>query len=327
MKRVFSAIVAVVCLLLSACGGDADSFRLRLGHDQPDGHPYDLAAERFAQAVDSATAGAVTIAVYPAAQLGDSPEQIEGLHLGTLDLAVAAFSHASQFCKEFGLFGAPFLFRDEAHFAAVFDGEVGNILEETCNQHYETRLLSVLTSGYRVLFNGKHPVQSAQDLVGLKVRVMGGEADALTWQAFGAIPSPMPYSEVYSALQAGVIDGAENEPVSIQANKFYEAARYITPTNHLVLPMGLFISDKTLTRLPEQYRTVVREQARAAAVWQRELMQKRNAEALTEMQKLGVQLSSVEPASLQEKGKAIQDQVAQKLGVQDLLAKVRAAGH
>ena len=327
MKRVSTAIVVAVCLLLSACGGDADSFNLRLGHDQPDGHPYDLAAERFAQAVDSATAGAVTIAVYPAAQLGDSPEQIEGLHLGTLDLAVAAFSHASQFCKEFGLFGAPFLFRDEAHFAAVFDGEVGNILEETCNQHYATRLLSTLTSGYRVLFNGKRPVQSAEDLVGLKVRVMGGEADALTWQAFGAIPSPMPYSEVYSALQAGVIDGAENEPVSIQANKFYEAARYITPTNHLVLPMGLFISDKTLTRLPEQYRAVVREQARAAAVWQRELMLKRNSEALTEMQKLGVQLSTVETTSLEEKGTAIQDQVAQKLGVQDLLAKVRAAGN
>ncbi|MEX2284198.1 MAG: TRAP transporter substrate-binding protein, partial [Gemmatimonadota bacterium] len=328
MKREQPAMAVVVCIVLvCACTRGTDTFELRLGHDQTDGHPYDLAAERFAHGVDSATAGAVTISIFPAAQLGDSPEQIEGLYLGTLDLAVAAFSHASQFCKEFGLFGAPFLFEDEAHFAAVFDGEVGNILDEACNQHYSTRLLATFTSGYRLLFNGKRPVESAADLAGLKIRVMGGEADALTWQAFGAIPVPMPYSEVYSALQAGVIDGAENEAVSIQANKFYEAARYFAPTNHLVLPMGLFISDKTLSRLPENYREIVKREAREAAAWQRSLMMDRNAGALAEMQKLGVQVSNLESETLREKSIVIQDQVAAKLGVQELLAKVRAAAN
>jgi TRAP-type transport system periplasmic protein len=322
------SIVAIGAILLfTACGRDANTFRLKLGHDQTDGHPYDLAAERFAQGVSEATNGAVTIAVFPAAQLGDSPEQIEGLYLGTLDLALAAFSHASQFCPEFGLFGAPFLFRDEAHFAAVFDGAVGAVIADSCSKRYSIRLLSTLTSGYRVLFNGKRPVQTAADLRGLKIRVMAGEADALTWRAFGAIPVPMPYSEVYSALQAGVIDGAENEPVSVQANKFYEAARYFAPTNHLVLPMGLFISEKTLARLPEQYREVLRAQARAAAQWQRSLMAQQNAAALTEMQARGAQLSTLQSSELREKSIGIQDEVARKLGQTDLLAKVRAAGN
>jgi tripartite ATP-independent transporter DctP family solute receptor len=313
---------------MSACASrDPAAITLRLAHDQPTGHPYDLAATRFARSVEQASGGAVRVSVFPAAQLGDAPEQIEGLHLGTLDLALAAFSHASQFCTELGLFGAPYLFESERHFAAVFDGAIGDDLDRACNARYGVRLLSTLTSGDRVLFNGRRPVQRAADLAGLKVRVMGGEADALTWQAFGAIPVPMPYSEVYSALQAGVIDGAENEPVSIVSNRFYEAAGHIAPTRHLVLPMGLFISERTLSRLPEAQRSMLREQAREAAQWQRALMAERNAAALTEMQqRYGVRLSDLDPAELREKGRTVQDHVAATLQLQGLLAKVRAAG-
>ena len=325
MIRCLSVLITLG--VVAACGGgDGTGITLRLGHDQPDGHPYDLAADRFAQAVQEATSGAVRISVYPAAQLGDSPEQIEGLHLGTLDLAVAAFSHASQFCAELGLFGAPFLFENEAHFAAVFDGDVGRLLDEACDRRYDIRLLSTLTSGDRMLINGRRAVERASDLSGLKIRVMGGEADALTWQAFGAIPVPMPYSEVYSALQAGVIDGAENEPVSILSNRFYEAANHLAPTRHLVLPMGLFISDRTLTRLPEPHRALLREQARQAAVWQRTLMSERNGAALAEMRdRHGVAVSAIDATHLREQGRAVQDRVAQRLGTTDLLARIRAA--
>jgi TRAP-type transport system periplasmic protein len=317
--------MAVVAAAVAGCTPDRAPFELRLGHDQPQGHPYDLGVRRFADRVQEATGGVVRIQIFPSAQLGDSPEQFEGLHLGTQDLALAAFSHASQFCDEFGLFGAPFLFEDEQHFAAVFDGEVGRLLDRSCRERYKAGLLSTFTSGYRLLFNGRRPVRSAADLAGLKIRVMGGEADALTWQVFGAIPSPMPYSEVYSALQFGVIDGAENEPVSILTNRFYEAAQYFAQTNHLVLPMGLFVSERTLTRLPDSYREIVQREAREAAVWQRELITRRNAEAIAEMQeKHRVQLSTPDIEELRARGAAIQDQVAAKLGLEELLAKVRA---
>lgn len=315
-------------MVLAACATDRGGYDLRLGHDQTDGHPYDLAVDTFAQRVYDATAGAVRIRVFPAAQLGDSPEQVEGLRMGTLDMTLAAFSHASQFCPEFGLFGAPFLFENDAHFAAVFDGDVGTDLEQACADRYSVRLLSTLTSGYRVLFNGRRPVESAADLRGLKIRVMAGEADALTWETFGAMPVPMPYSEVYSALQAGVIDGAENEAASILANKFYEAARHLAPTNHLVLPMGLFISTDTFDRLPSEYREVVREHARAVAVWQRELMAERNASAVEEMRaEYGVQISSLDASELRHRSTGIQDQVADGLGLTELLQKIRAAAH
>lgn len=323
---IVATLIAVSALSSAGCGGGAGESILRLGHDQTDGHPYDLAAERFARRVEQATDGELRIRIFPAAQLGDSPEQIEGLRMGTLDLALAAFSHASQFCPEFGLFGAPFLFEDTAHFAAVFDGEVGTILDRACREHYSIRLLATFTSGYRVLFNGTRPVETATDLEGLKIRVMGGEADALTWRAFGAIPVPMPYSEVYSALQAGVIDGAENEPASILANKFYEAAPYFAPTHHLVLPMGLFVSEATFQGLSEEHREVLRSQARSAAVWQRELMAERNGAALVEMRdSFGVRISDVEASELRDRALPLQDQVADRLGLADLLARVRAA--
>jgi TRAP-type C4-dicarboxylate transport system substrate-binding protein len=208
----------------------------------------------------------------------------------------------------------------------VFDGAVGDDLDRACAERYGIRLLSTLTSGDRVLFNGRRAVNGIADLSGLKLRVMGGEADALTWQAFGAIPVPMPYSEVYSALQAGVIDGAENEPVSILTNRFYEAAGFIALTRHLVLPMGLFVSDRTLSRLAERDRAMLREEARKAAAWQRTLMAERNNAALTEMQeRFGVRLTELDLADLRARGRPVQDAVAAKLHLQDLLAKVRAA--
>lgn len=306
-----------------------DGIYLRLGHDQPTGHPYDLAASRFARNVEAASGGRIRVAVYSASQLGDSPEQIEGLHLGTLDLALAAFSHASQFCLELGLFGAPYLFEGDRHFAAVFDGPIGDDLDRACGRRYGIRLLATLTSGDRVLFNGRRAVERGADLAGLKVRVMGGEADALTWQAFGAIPVPMPYSEVYSALQAGVIDGAENEPVSIVTNRFYETAPHIAPTGHLVLPMGMFISERRLDRLSDADRALVRDQARQAAAWQRTLMTERNTAALADMAaRHGVRVSRVNAAELREKARPVQERVADRLQLHDLLARVRAAaGH
>jgi tripartite ATP-independent transporter DctP family solute receptor len=325
LKPLAGCLVLAV-LALTACARSGAEYELRLGHDQTVGHPYHQAVERFAGSVAEATDGAVQISIFPAAQLGDSREQIEGLRLGTLDLALAAFSHVSQFCSAFGLFSAPFLFEDDAHFAAVFDGEVGGLIDESCRERYSVRLLSTLTSGYRVLFNGRRPVADVSDLEGLKIRVMGGEADALSWQVFGAIPVPMPYSEVYSALQAGVIDGAENEPVSILSNKFYEAAHYLAPTNHLVLPMGLFISQRTLERLPEAYRAVLWDQAREAAVWEREFVNEQNARALSEMQeRFGVQVSRIATDELRRRSVRIQDQVAEELELSDLLEKVRAS--
>ncbi len=322
------AIVLTCAAAIAGCGGsDTTEAVLRLGHDQPAGHPYDLAAQQFARGVEEASAGTVRITVFPAAQLGDSPEQIEGLHLGTLDVALAAFSHASQFCTELGLFGAPYLFNDEEHFAAVFDGPVGEELDAACQARYGIRLLATMTSGDRVFFNGRRAVERMEDLAGLKVRVMGGEADASTWQAFGAMPVPMPYSEVYSALQAHVIDGAENEPASILSNRFYEAAPFIAPTQHLVLPMGLFISDRTLSRLSEPERQLLRKEALKAAQWERTFMAERNASALAEMQdQHGVRVSQVDTAPLREKGRPIQDQVAEQLHLQALLVKVRQAG-
>lgn len=325
--RALFPIVLLACgASIVCCGGRSAGVSLRLGHDQPSGHPYDLAATRFADNVERASGGRIQVAVYAAAQLGDSPEQIEGLHLGTLDLALAAFSHASQFCTELGLFGAPYLFKDERHFSAVFDGPIGEDLDRACARRYGLRLLATLTSGDRVFFNRRRAVERAADLSGLKVRVMGGEADALTWQAFGASPSPMPYSEVYSALQAGVIDGAENEPVSIVSNRFYETARYIAPTRHLILPMGLFISDRVLSRLSDADQKMMRDQAREAAPWQRRLMQERNGAALAEMQqRYGVQISTVDEAELRDKARPVQERVAEKLQLQVLLARVRAA--
>jgi len=331
-KRLIVAMILVLLVVgvLSAAGqaekaGAQKEYVLRLGHDQSTGHPYDLGAKYFADNVEKATDGAVKIVIYPSAQLGDSAEQIEGLRMGTLDITVAAFAHAASFIPELDLFGAPFLFVDEAHFSNVFNGEVGEILDKASKDHYGIRLLSTFTSGYRLLFNNKRPVKTAEDLVGIKVRVMGGEANAMTWSVFGALPTPMPYSEVYSALQAGVIDGAENEPVSILMNRFYENAPYFALTKHLVLPMGVFISGDVYDKLPADYQRILKEEAVKAAKWEMTYITAENVKAIAEMEKMGVQVTTPDPSVFQAQGKEIQNLVAKKLGLIELLEKVRAA--
>jgi len=313
-------------LLFSFDSVAEEQYVLRLAHDQTSGHPYDLGAKRFGEAVEARTNGAVTIKIYPASQLGDTPEQIEGLKMGTVDLSIAAFSHVSQFIPELGIFGAPYLFESDEHFANVFDGEVGQILDEISQKRYDIRLLTTYTSGNRVLFNRKRSVFTPNDLSDLKIRVMLGPADSLTWKTFGAIATPMPYSELYSAMQAGVVDGGENEAVSVLRNRFYEPCPYIATTYHLVLPMGVFMSNKTFQELPEEYRKIVLEEAQKSAIWERDYITMMNDEALDEMiSKYGVKANLVDKVAFMEKGKPVQEVVAKELGLMDLLEKIRAA--
>jgi tripartite ATP-independent transporter DctP family solute receptor len=324
----FTKALTGALLLSTLAGGSAfaQERTLRLATDQPKGHPYDMGAEEFARLVSEKTNGEIAVEIYPAAQLGDSAEQVEGLHIGALDMTLSSFSHASQFCADLSIFGAPFLFETEEHFAAVFDGEIGDELAQSCAETYSIRLLNTFTSGYRLLFNGARPIESIGDLDGLKIRVQSGRADALTWKVFGAIPAPIPYSEVYSALQAGVIDGAENEPASILANRFYEAAPYLTNTKHLVVPMGLFISDRVFSDLSTENQTALQEAADEAATYERNLIVELNAAAIEEMTtNFGVTVTEVDVDAMRDKGQEVQALVAQELGQQDMLEKIRAA--
>ena len=319
-------ILSLFCSLFIVTNIYAAKFELRLAHDQSTGHPYDLGAQKIAENVKKATNGDVVIKIYPSSQLGDTAEQIENLRYGVIDLSIAAFAHTAAFVNELDIFGAPFLFRDAEHFSAVFDGKVGQMLDKAAQKKYQIRLISTFTSGYRLLFNGKRPVNSTADLKDLKIRVMGGEANAATWRVFGAKPVPLPYSEVYSALQAGVIDGAENEPVSILMNKFYEAAPYFAITKHLVLPMGVFMSQKSLDKLPAEYQKIIIEETKKAAIWEREYIVKKNKSSIEEMvEKYNVKVTYPDGNELVSKASGIQDDIAGKLKLEALLEEIRAA--
>ena len=155
---------------------------------------------------------------------------------------------------------------------------------------------------------------------------MAGRADTLVWSSFGAIPTPMPYSECYSALEAGVIGGGENEPVSILANKFYEPCKYFAMTDHLVLPMGLFISGKVLNKLPSEYKDIIIEEARKAAISEREDIKIKNKEAIEKMvSSFGVKATNPDKQKLMEKGVPVQDEFAKQFGLTELLTEVRNA--
>lgn len=331
-KSVIPLLTIACTFLIAGCmkqpSLESGPIVLRLAHNQPTGHPYDLGSRRFATGVGEATQGKVIVKIYPSSQLGDSPEQLEGLLLGTLDFSVAATAYASEFVPQFGLFSAPFLFADVEHFGTVFDGVAGKMLDSLAFEQYRIRFIGTLSSGDRIFFNSRRDVGDLADLNGLKVRVMSGKADAMTWGAFGAIPTPMSYSELYSALQAGVIDGAENDPASILANRFYEATPFMTVTNHLVLPMGIFASERTRKRVSPETWEIILQEAREAGAWQRLFMDQRNRDALETMQsEYGVTVSYPDRNTFIERVKTLQDEIAVELQATALLEQIRLANH
>ena len=168
----------------------------------------------------------------PNSILGDEDDLVEGMLLGTIDMAVAATAKLSSFVPEADLFSLPFLFRDYDHWAKVLDGPQGARMKEIIESKSDLILLGYWGCGTRMLFNSQKPVVTPDDLRGLKIRTMPGPVDIQTWEDLGAIPTPVAWPELYSALKQGVVDGAENDPANIIQQKFYEPCPYISLTDH-----------------------------------------------------------------------------------------------
>ncbi|BBI53814.1 hypothetical protein HORIV_62350 [Vreelandella olivaria] len=203
----------------------AESLVLRAGHSANLSEPYQKGLEKFAEVVERETNGEVTVQIFPNNQLGNEREMIEGLLLGTLDIAVPTNGVLTNFVSELSIFDLPFLFDDRQHMYRVMDGEVGERLAGSM-QDNGFKLLGFYEAGVRHIVT-QEPVNSIEDLERQSIRTMQIPAHVASFNAFGANASPLAYSELYAALESGVVDGAEAAFTNYQAQRFYEVAPYL----------------------------------------------------------------------------------------------------
>ena len=280
MKKVATitaiAMMAVGAVFASGANeestGEAKQIVFKLADNSPLSTPLCEANVKFSEYVDEATNGAIKIEVYPDAQLGNENETIEQVKAGVLDLTRVNIIQLVQYVDNYQVFNLPYMFRDDAQRWAVCDGPIGQELSQELFDATSIHNLAYLDSGWRCFYTTKKAVKSVADLKGLKIRVMNSDSNIAMIKAFGAVATPMAYADVFSALQTGVIDGAENDYVSYDTSGHSEVAKNYTVDRHTAGFGVILMSDKAKNKLTAEQYQIVMDCAQRAAEWQRGAM-------------------------------------------------------
>ena len=231
----------------------------------------------------------MAVEVFPSGELGDSPTMLEGARLGTVDITTVGNPYSTGFLPELNLLDLPFLFESDAHVFAVLDGEVGRTLMDGM-QGAGLQGLAFWEPGFRDLTNSVRPIETPADLEGLKLRTTPNPAHVLAFEMLGADPTPMPFAEVYSALQTGTIDGQENPINHIHANKLHEVQPHLSLTHHAYTTSQSVMNANRWNGLSPEHQAAISEAALEAATYQRRLDDEEEAGSLQAMKDAGVQV-------------------------------------
>jgi tripartite ATP-independent transporter DctP family solute receptor len=292
---------------LAGCGGRGDTTTIKLAHSLDVSHPVHRAMQFMGERLAQKSGGTMRIDIYPSGQLGTERETLELLQIGSLGMTKVSSSVLEGFAPAFRVFGLPFLFRDDAHRFAVLDGPIGRELLAGIGP-YRLRGLTYYDAGSRSFYTTKRPVRTPADLAGLKIRTQESAVAMQMVRTLGGSATPIAWGEVYTALQQGVADGAENNPPSFHLSRHYEVARYYTLNEHTAVPDVVVVSTGLWEGLTPQQRRWLQEAADESAEHQRRLWAEATAEALRAVQEAGVEVIRPERGPFLEKGAALLDQ-------------------
>lgn len=287
---------AILLASLTACEG-ADGVRvLKLAHGLDVTHPVHLAMVHLAERVDELSDGRMRVDIHPSGQLGEERELIEMLQIGSLAMTKVSASPLESFVPEMTVFSIPYVFADEEHLWNVLQGEVGRRLL-VAGAPYFLRGLCYYDAGPRSFYTTDTPVRKPEDLAGLKVRVQKSITSTRMVQTLGGSATPIDWGELYSALQQGVVDGAENNLPSFYLSRHYEVSRYYTMDEHTWVPDVLLISTHVWERLSETERQWLETAVEASVVEQRRLWRAASMDALARIREAGVEVIEPDKAS------------------------------
>lgn len=299
------------------------TYTMKIGLVLPLDHTNGKGALKFAELVKEKTNGQVKVDVYPSSQLGGEKEITDALTMGTLEFALIGMGDVAKRYKPALVLDGPFVFRDREHLIKVFKSQVFKDMVEEMAQKINVRVIGPLYYGTRHVTTGKVAAKTPDDLKGIKLRCPDQPMYVETVKVLGATPTPMAFSEVYLALQQGVVDAQENPVATIKAVKFNEVQKYLIKTAHIVQPNHILASEKVLKSLPDDIRKAILEAGAEAAEWTVKEAFAAEDKIFEELKAGGMTIIEPERALFEERAKELHKKYAKQWG-EGLLEKIQA---
>ena len=294
--------LVVVGLVMGAsdmCEAKA-KYILKVGHVFTSSHPWQKALEGMASDVSEATNGEVEIRVFPSSQLGGDRDMAEGLQMGSIEMALIGTGALQALDKVMIVEELPYAWVKRENAYKALDGDLGDLLKARMKDKGIIGV-SFWESGYRHITNNVRPINAVEDLKGLKLRVPEAEMRIDTFKALDAMPTPLAFSEVFTALQQKVVDGQENPLATIYSSKFFEVQKYLCLSKHIWGSAFLAISEKALNKLPEEYRTILFDKANIWKEKEHEMIVDSENNVLAELQENGMEVTKPDLTEFKEK--------------------------
>jgi len=304
--------LCLVCLIVFiSCSKLQNSKTLTLAHGLPISHPVHKGIVVFQQELQKISRGKLNVKIYPDGQLGGERETLELLQIGSVAMTKVSAATMSNFVPEYGALSIPYIFRDKDHCFKVLEGKIGQLLLDK-GQDRLLKGLCFYDAGSRSFYTKKKPVKSSNDVKGLKIRVMNDPTAVKMVNALGGSPTPMAYGELYTALQQGVVDGAENNVPSFVTSRHFEICKYYSLDQHTYIPDVLIIGTNTLHRLSNQEKEWVYNAAKKSAIAQKQFWEESVNEGLKTLEKAGVNIFRPDKTPFRDKTESIIEEFKNK---------------
>lgn len=311
MKRMLHIAAVVLLGSLFAGTAGAETIELTFGHVGAPGSLFAASAEEFAERANAKLNGKAKVVVYGSSQLGKDKELIQKLKLGTVDLALPS-TVMSSVSDKFGLFEMPYLVKDRAHMQRIEKELVWSQLVPSVEAQ-GLKVIAVWENGFRQITNNVRPINVPDDLQGLKLRTPKGEWRVKMFKSYGANPSPMALSEVFVALQTGVMDGQENPLIQIYSQKFQEVQKYLSLSGHVYTPAYVTVGAKKWAKLPADVREILEQTAKETQPFVYETAQKFDDDLVNKIKAAGVKVNEVDKDKFIAASKPIYEEFGQKV--------------
>ncbi|MCP4978696.1 MAG: TRAP transporter substrate-binding protein [Maribacter sp.] len=321
-SRFFRFSCFILSGLLISCTTENATKTMRLGHGLDVSHSVHKAMVKMGQDLLERSGGRLKLEIYPSQQLGTERECLELLQIGSLDMTKVSVGVLENFAPKMKVLGLPFLFRDRQHSFNVLDGPIGQeLLNE--GENYWLKGLGYYDAGSRSFYTMEKPIEQPSDLEGQKIRVMESVTAVNMVKALGGSPTPISWGELYTSLQQGVVDGAENNPPSFYLSRHYEVCKYYSLDEHTVLPDVLLIGTYVWDKLNDQEQQWLTASVNESVKYQRILWAEAEEEALREVQKAGVQVSRPDKSLFAKKVAGIYEGYKQDTEIYPLIKRIK----
>jgi TRAP transporter solute receptor, dctP family len=321
MKKIV-IVLTLLLLFLVGCGkNEGTTKKLKLAHALTESHPVHLAMVEFAKEVNEKTNGKIEVLIFPNGQLGGEREITELMQAGAIDIIKTNAGPMESFAQEYSVLSLPYLFRDIHHNLSVLKSDIGeSILNATIDRGFIG--LTYYNSGTRNMYT-KKPVKKVEDLKGKKIRVQTSKTMVKMTELLGGSPSPLSFGEIYTALQQGVVDGAENNLISYSESKHYEVAPYFTFDEHSISPDVMIMNTKTWNKLTDEEKKIVKGAALNSFDYQNKIWFEAEDKLVDELKEKGVQFFEVDKTEFVQRVQPLYEEIMKDSLMKEYIEKIR----